>query len=94
MHDARAMRVFESREHTVDDAHGFGRIDRTFANDVLEQSSIDILHDDKGDLRLVTARLGDRLFTGVEDTHNCRVRHASSGLRLLPEAGAEGWIRG
>jgi len=83
------MRVFEGCQNADDDANGLVGLNRALADDVLEQSTVDVFHHDERDLRFVAADLGDRLLARVEDAHDGGVSHTGGRLRLLAEAGAE-----
>ncbi|GMA95140.1 hypothetical protein GCM10025881_19640 [Pseudolysinimonas kribbensis] len=83
------MRVLERGQDAVHQLDGLGRRHGAAGDEVLEEGALDALHDDERHLHLDAARLAHRLFAGIEDAHDRRVRHPGRGLGLLPEPGAE-----
>jgi hypothetical protein len=94
VHDARTVRVLERGEHAVDHPHGGDRFERAVVDDVLQQSTLDVLHDDEGQLHLVAGRVDHGLFAGIEDAHDRGMGHTGRRLRLLAEAHAERGVGG
>ena len=76
----------------LDDLRGLGGRHRALGDDVLEQASLDVLHDDERHERLDAGRLAHDLLAGVEDAHDRGVRHLRGGLRLPAEPRAEGGV--
>ena len=64
-------------------------LERAVGDDVLEQASLDVLHDDERQLHLVPDGVAHGLFAGVEDAHDRGMGHARGSLRLLAEPRAE-----
>ncbi len=89
MHDARTVRVLEGGQDSFGDAGGLGDGQGTIADELAQQPTLDVLHDDEGHHRLAAGRIAHDLFAGVVDPHDCRVRHARGSLRFMAEPRAE-----
>ena len=89
MNDAGAVRELKGGQNTLGVTDCLWHTDRALVQQVAQQGSANVFHDDIGGAAFVAVRVDRKLFASVIDTHDGWVSHAGRSLSLLSKASLE-----